>query len=148
MLRVSGDAEDAGAWRAAGRGRGGSSAAAPCRSGDGLASVSSRVVRGRDGDRVGNGRGPPASSFGHVVGRAAGLTRGGVVLTVSGDEGVVERQLAGGELSCPSCGGVLGCWGRARQRRVRVLEGPAVGLVPRRARCRGCGATHVLLPAW
>jgi hypothetical protein len=70
------------------------------------------------------------------------------VLTVNGDEAVVERQLAGGELSCSSCGGTLGGWGRARRRRVRVAEGPAVVLVPRRARCRGCGATHVLLPAW
>ena len=34
-----------------------------------------------------------------------GLTLGGVVLTVNGDGAVVERQLAGGELCCPSCGG-------------------------------------------
>jgi Domain of unknown function (DUF6431) len=76
------------------------------------------------------------------------LTLGGVVLTVNGDRDVVERQLAGGELSCPSCGGVLGGWGNARRRRVRVAEGPGAVLVPRRSRCRGCGATHVLLPAW
>jgi hypothetical protein len=76
------------------------------------------------------------------------LTLGGVVLTVNGDAGVVERQLAGGELGCSSCGGVLGGWGYGRQRWVRVLEGPDVLLVPRRSRCRGCGATHVLLPAW
>ena len=68
------------------------------------------------------------------------------MLTVNGDRGVVERQLAGGELACPSCGGVLGGWGRARLRRVRVLSGPDELLVPRRARCRGCGGTHVLLP--
>jgi hypothetical protein len=76
------------------------------------------------------------------------LTLGGVVLTVNGDAGVVERQLAGGVLGCPSCGGVLGGWGYGRERRVRVLEGPDVLLVPRRSRCRGCGVTHVLLPAW
>ena len=70
------------------------------------------------------------------------------MLTVNGDAGVVERQLAGGELGCSSCGGVLGGWGYGRLRRVRVLEGPDVLLVPRRSRCRGCGATHVLLPAW
>jgi hypothetical protein len=70
------------------------------------------------------------------------------VLTVNGDRGVVEQQLAGGELSCPSCGGVLGGWGNARPRRVRVPAGPDAELVPRRSRCRGCGATHVLLPAW
>ena len=70
------------------------------------------------------------------------------MLTVNGGRDEVERQLAGGELACPSCGGVLGGWGNARLRRVRVLEGPGVVLVPRRSRCRGCGATHVLLPAW
>ncbi len=70
------------------------------------------------------------------------------MLTVNGDRAVVERQLADGELACPSCGGVLGGWGNARLRRVRVPGGRDVELVPRRARCRGCGATHVLLPAW
>jgi Domain of unknown function (DUF6431) len=70
------------------------------------------------------------------------------VLTVNGDRDVVERQLAGGELACPACGGVLGRWGNAAGRQVRVLAGPKVRLVPRRARCRGCGRTHVLLPAW
>jgi hypothetical protein len=69
------------------------------------------------------------------------------VLTVNGDGAVVERQLAGGELCCPSCGGALGGWGHARPRRVRALDG-VVRLRPRRSRCRGCGATHVLLPAW
>ena len=73
------------------------------------------------------------------------------MLTVNGDRDEVERQLAGGELACPSCGGVLGGWGDARLRRVRAAEGPddtGVVLVPRRSRCRGCKATHVLLPAW
>ena len=70
------------------------------------------------------------------------------MLTVNGDGAVVERQLAGGELACPSCSGVLGGWGNAAERRVRVLEGDDVRLRPRRSRCRGCGATHVLLPAW
>jgi hypothetical protein len=70
------------------------------------------------------------------------------VLTVNGDAGVVERQLAGGVLGCPSCGGALGGWGHARPRQVRVAAGPDVVLVPRRARCWGCGGTHVLLPAW
>ena len=75
------------------------------------------------------------------------MTRGGVVLTVNGDRDVVERQLAAGELCCPSCGGVLGGWGNARPRRVRVLDEDDVEVVPRRSRCRGCGGTHVLLPA-
>jgi uncharacterized protein DUF6431 len=70
------------------------------------------------------------------------------VLTVNGDRDLVEWQLAGGQLACPSCGGVLGGWGNAAERRVRVLDGDDVRLRPRRSRCRGCGATHVLLPAW
>jgi hypothetical protein len=70
------------------------------------------------------------------------------VLTVNGDRGVVERQLAEGELECPSCGGVLSGWGHARPRQVRMLAGLDEVLVPRRSRCRqGCGGTHVLLPA-
>jgi Homeodomain-like domain len=69
------------------------------------------------------------------------------VLTVNGDLVLVERQLAGGELACPSCGGVLGGWGNAPERRVRVLVGDDVRLRPRRSRCRGCRGTHVLLPA-
>ena len=76
------------------------------------------------------------------------MTLGGVVLTVNGDRGVVERQLAEGELECPSCGGVLSGWGHARSRPVRMLAGRDEVLVPRRSRCRrGCGGTHVLLPA-
>ena len=72
------------------------------------------------------------------------------MLTVNADRCVVERQLAGGELACPSCGGVLARWGNGilRRVRVRVPAGPDVELVPRRSRCRGCGRTHVLLPAW
>ena len=68
------------------------------------------------------------------------------MLTVNGDRDVVERQLAGGELACPSCSGVLGGWGLARLRRVRMPAGPDELLIPRRARCRQCGGTHVLLP--
>lgn len=76
------------------------------------------------------------------------------MLTVNADRDVVERQLGGGELACPSCGGVLARWGHGVERRVRLPGGPDgerdrhVVLVPRRSRCRECGATHVLLPAW
>jgi Domain of unknown function (DUF6431)/Homeodomain-like domain len=70
------------------------------------------------------------------------------VLTVNGDRGEVERQLACGELACPSCGGVLGGWGNGRLRPVRMAEGPDAEVVPRRSRCRQCKETHVLLPAW
>ena len=76
------------------------------------------------------------------------MTLGGVVLTVNADRDVVERQLGGGELACPSCGGVLARWGNGAERRVRLLDGPDVWLCPRRARCRECRRTHVLLPAW
>ena len=86
--------------------------------------------------------------FWRSLGEGRWVTRGGVVLTVNGDRDEVERQLAGGELACPSCGGVLGGWGNARLRPVRVVEGPDAEVVPRRSRCRECGATHVLLPAW
>ncbi len=75
------------------------------------------------------------------------------MLTVNADRDVVERQLGDGELACPSCGGVLARWGKGVRRRVRLpgrLDDPGgrVWLVPRRSRCRGCKATHVLLPAW
>jgi len=70
------------------------------------------------------------------------------VLTVNADRDAVERQLGGGELVCPSCGGVLVRWGHGAERRVRMPAGLDVRFCPRRARCRGCGATHVLLPAW
>jgi hypothetical protein len=76
------------------------------------------------------------------------LTLGGVVLTVNGDQGVVEQQLGDGELACPKCSGVLGPWGYARLRRIRFLDGAEMKLEPFRSRCRGCKATHVLLPAW
>ena len=76
------------------------------------------------------------------------------MLTVNADRDVVERQLRDGELACPSCVGVLARWGHGTARRVR-LPGRTDGeqdrhvvLVPRRSRCRGCGVTHVLLPAW
>jgi hypothetical protein len=67
------------------------------------------------------------------------------VVTVEVDSGEVERRLARGELVCPGCEGRLAGWGWARTRQVRDLEGLTV-LSPRRARCVGCGATHVLLP--
>jgi hypothetical protein len=70
-----------------------------------------------------------------------------LVLTVGANPAGVERLLAGGGLECPRCGGVLAGWGHARPRVLRGRQGP-VRLRPRRARCRGCGATHVLLPAF
>src|SRR6266702_2678884 len=100
------------------------------------------------GERAGGAAGVSGLLFCVRDGRVAGLTLGGVVLTVNGDQGLVERQLAGGELACPKCGGVLGGWGHGRLRRIRLLDGPEAELVPFRSRCAACKATHVLLPAW
>jgi Domain of unknown function (DUF6431) len=60
---------------------------------------------------------------------------------------VVEADLAAGRLRCPACDGPLARWGFARERQVRTLNG--IGwITPRRACCRRCDTTHVLLPAW
>jgi hypothetical protein len=60
---------------------------------------------------------------------------------VCAEEATVEAELVGGALRCSNCDGELRPWGRARE---RVIRG--VGrLRPRRAKCRGCGKTHVLL---
>ncbi len=67
------------------------------------------------------------------------------VLTVSADVEDVERELVAGRLACPACGGVLAGWGQGRERQVRG-RGRVSRLAPRRARCRGCLRTHVLLP--
>jgi hypothetical protein len=68
------------------------------------------------------------------------------VLTVEDDAGSVERRLAGGGICCPGCGLALGGWGHARWRMLRGLGGARPRVRPRRARCRGCRVTHVLLP--
>jgi hypothetical protein len=66
-------------------------------------------------------------------------------MTVGADAAVVERRLVAGELACPGCAGVLARWGYARVRVVRAGSG-RVSLRPRRAVCRRCRSTHVLLP--
>lgn len=65
---------------------------------------------------------------------------------VENDGGGVERDLAGGRMACPGCGGELRPWGFARWRvlRERACERK---VRPRRSRCRSCLVTHVLLPA-
>lgn len=68
------------------------------------------------------------------------------MVTVRGSAGSVESRLAAGLLRCPACGGVLAPWGHARRRLVAMPSGWEE-FWPRRARCRGCGRTHVLLPA-
>lgn len=69
------------------------------------------------------------------------------MLTVEVDAGRVEAALAAGRLGCPGCGDVLRPWGWARR---RVLRGGSsrVAVRPRRARCGGCGLSHVLLPVF
>lgn len=67
------------------------------------------------------------------------------MLTVETDVAAVEERLCSGRLACPGCAGVLAGWGRARARTVRGPDG-GVRVVPRRSRCTGCRATHVLLP--
>jgi hypothetical protein len=67
------------------------------------------------------------------------------VLTVEVDAACVERRLVAGDLSCPGCAQVLRPWGWATERVLRGLDGSAVPLRPRRARCSGCAVTHVLL---
>ena len=67
------------------------------------------------------------------------------VLMVCAVEARVEAELVGGRLACPSCRGVLGPWGHARERVVRCSGSRELGLRPRRARCRACAVTHVLL---
>ena len=67
------------------------------------------------------------------------------MLTVETDVGAVEERLGSGRLACPGCSGLLAGWGHARGRRVRGADG-VLWVVPRRSRCTGCRATHVLLP--
>lgn len=68
------------------------------------------------------------------------------MLMVSGDLEQVEQELSEARLACPWCGDRLARWGRARCRGVRVMGGAERRVRPRRARCVGCGRTHVLLP--
>jgi hypothetical protein len=65
------------------------------------------------------------------------------------DADAAAADLASGALACPSCGiGRLRAWGYGRERVIRALGGERRRLRPRRGRCRSCGATHILLPAW
>jgi hypothetical protein len=64
------------------------------------------------------------------------------------DQADAERDLAAASIACPSCtSGRLRPWGDARTRVLRCLGGVRRSVRPRRARCRDCAATHVLLPA-
>lgn len=66
------------------------------------------------------------------------------MVTVEVDPVHVEFRLGAGQIGCPCCvEGTLGGWGHARSRRVVGVADP---VRPRRARCRSCLVTHVLLP--
>ena len=58
-----------------------------------------------------------------------------------------EVLLRAGQLDCPHCSCTLRAHGHGRTRTVRGLGNEQVMVRPRRARCQGCQATHVLLPA-
>ncbi len=74
------------------------------------------------------------------------MPKGGTpMLIVCADVAVVEAELASGGLVCRSCRESLGPWGHARERVLRCRAGDR-RLRPRRARCRSCRGTHVLLP--
>ena len=62
------------------------------------------------------------------------------------DPSSINTDLLGGALGCPrrGCGGVLGPWGWARIRWVRVAPQRHVSHQPRRARCRACHRTYFL----
>jgi hypothetical protein len=64
------------------------------------------------------------------------------------DQGQAHRELLAGSLPCWRCSGPLRSWGYARPRSLRLSCGARVSLRPRRARCRSCSTTDVLLPAW
>jgi len=71
------------------------------------------------------------------------------LVSVGVDSAGVEKQLLGGELACPDCGGGLAPWGHVPERFVREDGGPVRRMRLRRAICSregGCGRTHVLLP--
>ena len=66
------------------------------------------------------------------------------------DPDAARAALSAGDLACPEsgCAGTLRIWSGARARHVQLPGGQWRRLRPDRARCRACGVTHVLLPAW
>src|SRR5258708_26549376 len=67
-------------------------------------------------------------------------------MTVRGSEKSVEARLRCGR-GAGWGGGRVRPGGRGRPREIATFAGPVV-VQPRRGICRGCGRTHVLLPAW
>lgn len=58
-----------------------------------------------------------------------------------------ERILQVGSMRCPRCPGRLRPFGHGRTRTVRGRGDDTLRVTPRRARCRDCGGTQILLPA-
>ncbi|GAA2814620.1 hypothetical protein [Nonomuraea dietziae] len=69
----------------------------------------------------------------------------GTLITVEVDAAEVERRLRAGEITCPSCAGVLTGWGFGRRRRLWGMGEALIEVQPRRTRCSSCARTHVLL---
>jgi hypothetical protein len=58
------------------------------------------------------------------------------MLMVFAEEAMVECELVGERLACPSCAGVLAPWGFARRRSIRLRGDATMSLRPRRSKCR------------
>jgi hypothetical protein len=63
------------------------------------------------------------------------------------DPARAETDLAAGALACPGCTRPLHPWGHARTRTARDHGHTTLALRPRRAHCRTCRVSHVLLYA-
>lgn len=63
------------------------------------------------------------------------------------DTAAARQALTRRQLRCPDCAEPLRPWGRARTRTVRDCDGQRLTAHPDRARCTGCGGTHVVLDA-
>jgi hypothetical protein len=63
------------------------------------------------------------------------------------DTAAARNALTRRQLRCPDCAEPMRPWGRARTRTVRDRDGHRLTAHPDRARCTGCGVTHVLLDA-
>lgn len=68
-------------------------------------------------------------------------------MMIVADPEQAEAALRTGQRACPDCSARLRPYGYARARTVRGLGEARLRVRPRRARCAGCAATHVLLPA-
>jgi hypothetical protein len=69
-----------------------------------------------------------------------------VIIALDIEQADIDLRL--GALTCPHCSAVLRPWSCASPRRIRQLDGSYRLVRPRWARCSGCRATQVLVPAW